>query len=191
VTEELLFQKAVALVLANEGGLLTAEKAKAIGDPGGETFCGITQSTLDRLKIRWPEHFGRSDLRRPRDMTAHEVMLAYRLEYWPAAKKFARRPPLAVAFMDACVQHGEGKATKLLQSVVGAEQDGAWGPKSQAGLTGASRGVTSLQIALAMVEKRRRFLMLWAKMKRERAAMVDGFEKRMKRVEKACEAVAK
>jgi lysozyme family protein len=187
MTEELLFQKALALVLENEGGFLSAGKAEQIGDPGGETFCGITVETLARLRRTWPTHFGH--IVRPRDMRPSEGMLAYRLAYWPYARKFRQSPPVAVAFMDAVVQHGPSKATKLLQRAVGAEEDGEWGPLSVRAF--AEYGIENgdMGIAYAMIAVRTKFLRTWVKLDPRRKAMAAGLESRMQRVTSFAEAV--
>ena len=107
-------------ILEFEGGV-----ANDAADHGGFTMCGITQETFDDWN---------ADQRRPkrsvRSITREEIEAIYRDRYWDACCCDDLPIPLDLAVFDAAVQHGTGRAAKLLQRTVGATIDGEIGPKT-------------------------------------------------------------
>lgn len=104
-------------------------------DRGGATNKGITQQTYDAhrravgLGLRSVKHIEDDEVRR-----------IYHARFWMAGKCDAMPWPLSLGHFDACVNHGIGNATKLLQRALGVAQDGKHGPMTQAALEAAQKG---------------------------------------------------
>lgn len=105
-----------------EGSLGTREKNRKVGyvnipaDRGGETKYGIAQRPNPDINVR--------NLNLD---TAREV---YYGRYWLAGQCDKLPYQTAIIHFDSCVNHGVGKAKKILQEAVGATPDGAIGPKT-------------------------------------------------------------
>lgn len=111
------------------GSIATATDRKQTGyvndpkDAGGETKFGIAKNSnmeLDISKLTWG--------------AAQRI---YFKNYWVAGDcseiaQFA--PRLAMLHFDGCINHGNARAAKLLQSAVGATVDGDIGPGSLAAI---------------------------------------------------------
>lgn len=111
----------LAFILEREGGL-----AENPNDPGGLTNYGITQGTF----AAWLASQGLQS-RSVRGITRDEIYRIYDTRYWRDSKcaSFAdTHPRLALAHMDAAVNHGIGQAAKFLQRAVHAKDDGVIGP---------------------------------------------------------------
>ena len=69
-----------------------------------------------------------------RNLSIEAAKEIYRRDFWLAI------PGLSAAmrfqWFDACVNHGAGNATRMLQRAVGVAADGQWGPVSQTRLAG-------------------------------------------------------
>jgi lysozyme family protein len=114
------FDYCLAVVLRAEGGYSDRQ-----ADRGGPTNAGITQKTYDQ--------FRKGSSLSPRDVkliTADEVTAIYRTMYWVVAKCGILPPPLDLYVFDGAVNHGPGRATKILQGVLGVGADGSFGPVS-------------------------------------------------------------
>ncbi len=92
-------------------------------DRGGATNHGVTQKTYDTFR----RNAGLS-LRSVRQITDDEVAAIYRTMYWNVAKCGLLPEPLDLYVFDAAVNHGPGRAAKLLQQALGVAVDGAIGP---------------------------------------------------------------
>jgi lysozyme family protein len=121
------FDRALPFVLRMEGGY-----SNHPSDPGGATNKGITQKTYDE----WTEGRG-GGTRSVREITDAEVYAIYKTRYWDAARCDALPWPLALCHFDAAVNHGVRNAIKLLQRALGVDDDGIFGPKTQAALNAA------------------------------------------------------
>lgn len=116
-----VYDRVLAILFLNEGGLLTAEEAKRMGDAGGETRYGITQATLDAHGIR----------KRARDVTKPWARAFYWENYWEPIRETCRvTPALALVLMDSSVQHGSVLTRRALQFMVGTKVDADIGPKT-------------------------------------------------------------
>lgn len=118
---------------ADTGGYVSAERAAAIGDRGGETWSGIARHfnpdwpgwlIVDRLK-QSPEF--------PRNLPKDgELILlrdtVYRAKYWDRFMCGEMPPGLDLALFDASVQHLPDVAAMIFQQAVGAVPDGDIGP---------------------------------------------------------------
>jgi lysozyme family protein len=61
-------------------------------------------------------------------LTQQAAIDLYRARYWEPCRCDRMPTPVAVAVMDAAVQHGVRPAARMLQDVVGTERDGKIGP---------------------------------------------------------------
>lgn len=120
-----LFERALPVILANEGGFVEDPD-----DPGGATNKGITQQTY----VDWLRSTG-DDARSVRDITDAEVAAIYASRYWLEAHCDELPWPLALAHFDAAVNHGPRRAMRMLQAVVGTATDGLWGPRTAAAVS--------------------------------------------------------
>ncbi len=114
------FARALPFVLRMEGGFVNDPH-----DPGGATNRGVTQSTYDA----WRRSKG-EPVRPVKEITSDEVEAIYHERYWLAAKCDALPWPVSLAVFDAAVNHGVGRAVRLLQDAAGVPVDGMIGPKT-------------------------------------------------------------
>lgn len=172
MSDDAAFERALRFTLMNEGGLLEADAAHDQGDPGGETYRGITQATLDRLGID----------RSPSDLSDDEIRAIYREHYWrPVAGLGDLLEGLRFAAFDAAVQHGPENAVRLAQGAVGAARDGVLGAKTReaARLWIAAHG--GLRLLLRFHAARRQLVTRWASRDPRRAANLPGLVARIDR----------
>jgi uncharacterized protein (TIGR02594 family) len=120
------FERALAHVLALEGGFVDDPQ-----DPGGPTRAGVTLATFaDHLGIPLVDAT-RGELRqRLAALSDAEIATVYRVRFWRRVRCEALPPPLALMHFDAAVNHGTGRAVRMLQSAVGASVDGEIGPET-------------------------------------------------------------
>jgi lysozyme family protein len=171
VEEAFTFKRALRLVLLNEGGDVSAERAAEIGDPGGATSRGVTLRTLQGLGIA----------KQPHELTDEEVELLYWDHYWLPTGSLVRElsAGLAVAMMDAGVQHGPSQAVRFLQHVVGVKADGVFGPATYAATDGALEHTGVMLLRYHAL--RRQFLLNWVKKDARRLVMLGGLIVRVDR----------
>jgi lysozyme family protein len=109
---------AIERVLAREGGYVNNPS-----DRGGPTNYGITQATYaEWLKAHAMSH------RDVRGITRAEAVQIYRERYWTSSRCDELPPSVRDIHFDAAVNHGPGRATKLLQEAAAVRQDGEIGP---------------------------------------------------------------
>jgi len=114
------FFDCLPFVLAQEGG-----KSDVPGDRGGRTAYGITQATFNA----WTH-----DERDVWDISQSEVAAIYHVRYWNACQCDKMPKGLDLCAFDSAVQHGPGRAIKLLQQALGVEDDGILGSVTFGGL---------------------------------------------------------
>lgn len=110
------FQYALAEVLKSEGGFVDHPK-----DPGGATNKGITLPTLSRYLGREATVF---DLK---TMTESTISGIYREYFWNAVQGNLLPSGLDYVMFDAAVNHGPGRAARMLQKILETRQDGTIG----------------------------------------------------------------
>jgi lysozyme family protein len=118
---EARFAACVAEVLHQEGGFVDHP-----ADPGGCTNRGITRTTLAawrRAPVTCAEVAALGEA---------EARAIYRGHYWNAVRGYDLPPGLDLAIFDAAVNSGRRRAVSWLQQAVGAEPDGAIGPRTLA-----------------------------------------------------------
>lgn len=114
------FDYCLAFVLRVEGRYSNRE-----ADRGGPTNAGVTQKTYDEYRKNVGLY-----LRSVKLITSDEVTAIYRTMYWNVAKCGVLPAPLDLYVFDAAVNHGPGRAAKLLQRALGVATDGAIGLKT-------------------------------------------------------------
>jgi len=107
------FEECLEVVLFHEGGHVIHPK-----DPGGETNFGISKRAYPELNIA--------------SLTREEAVEIYRRDYWDKCHLEEIPPELRLLIFDCAVNQGQSFAMGTLQSVVGSEVDGVFGPKTKA-----------------------------------------------------------
>ena len=102
------------------GKISTKEQRRKVGytntpgDRGGETKFGVAKNANPSLNVA--------------ALTLEQAYQVYYNHYWVAGKCDLFPFPLSLVHFDACVNHGIGRAAKLLQAAVGVNADGVLGP---------------------------------------------------------------
>lgn len=113
------WDKSFEYLLASEGGYVAHE-----ADPGGRTNMGVTQ-------VVWENWVGRSSNEKEmRSLTPELVKPLYKKKYWDACKCDELPTGIDYLVFDFAVNAGVGRSIKTLQTSVGANADGAIGPKT-------------------------------------------------------------
>ena len=108
------FDTAINRLLTNEGGYTPG----LVGDPGGETNWGISKREYPDVDIK--------------NLTRDQAVAIYLRDFWMHVH--ADVLPLILAFqaLDFAVNSGIGNAVRALQRAAGVQDDGVWGPATQA-----------------------------------------------------------
>jgi lysozyme family protein len=115
------FDKCLALMLAHEGGFVNHPQ-----DPGGMTNLGVTKRV-------WEEWVGHDvDEKQMRALTPETVAPLYKRKYWDAIRADELVAGVDYCVFDVAVNSGSGRAIKFLQSCVGVNADGGFGPATLA-----------------------------------------------------------
>ena len=133
------FDQALAIVLKHEGGYVNHPS-----DPGGETNYGITK------RVAQANGYNGDMKTIPMDV----VRRIYRKDYWDAIRAEELPADLRLPVFDAAVNSGPKRAIQWLQAAVGANADGAFGPRTLA----AVQATPSKQAAMKMCANRLDFL---------------------------------
>ena len=115
------FDKCLALLLAHEGGYVNHPQ-----DPGGMTNLGVTK----RVWEEWTKH--EVDEKQMRALTPELVAPLYKRKYWDACRSDDLVSGVDYVVFDVAVNSGAGRAIKFLQSCVGVDADGGFGPRTLA-----------------------------------------------------------
>lgn len=120
------FERALAAVLHHEGGFVNHPS-----DPGGMTNLGCTKKV-------WEEWVGHEvDEKAMRALTPADVAPLYKAKYWDKIKGDELPNGVDYVVFDCAINSGPGRAIKFLQGCVGADMDGALGPKTLAAVRAA------------------------------------------------------
>jgi lysozyme family protein len=105
------------IVLEKEGGFVNHPK-----DPGGATNLGVTKAV-------WESWIGKKvtvdDIKK---LTVKDVTPLYKKNYWDKVRGDELPTGLDLCVFDFGVNAGPGRAIKYLQRMVGAKEDGVFGP---------------------------------------------------------------
>jgi lysozyme family protein len=138
------WESAFAAVLHHEGGYVNNPK-----DPGGMTNLGCTKTT-------WEEYCGHPiDEKVMRALTPADVAPLYRRRFWDKIQGDELPAGVDYVVFDCAINSGPGRAAKFLQACVGAEVDGAIGPKTMAAVI----AMNSQQLIEDYSKRRLSFLM--------------------------------
>lgn len=117
---------AFAALLQHEGGFVNHP-----ADPGGMTNLGVTRKA-------WQEYVGREVTEdEMRALTPQAVEPFYKRRYWDAVSGDSLPAGVDLCVFDCCVNSGAKQSVRFLQRAVGAEADGALGPKTLAAVAAA------------------------------------------------------
>jgi len=120
------FDDALKAVLHHEGGYVHHPR-----DPGGMTNLGVTKKV-------WEEWVGHPvDEKAIRALTPEMVGPLYKKKYWDAVRGDDLPDGVDYIVFDTAINSGPGRAIKFLQGCVGADMDGALGPKTMAAVRAA------------------------------------------------------
>jgi lysozyme family protein len=164
-------------VLGREGGY-----SDHPADRGGATNYGVTQGLYDSVRASLGE-----PQQAVRLITEVEVRYIYEREFWRPPRCHLMTPPLDLLLFDSAVQHGAGRAAKLLQSVVGAFQDGAIGPKTMGAVTEFERRKGIAGLVRVYVARRRMFYADIIRNDPSQKVFEKGWENRLNATQAACE----
>ncbi len=113
------FERALNHVLKSEGGFVNHPD-----DPGGMTNLGCTKAV-------WEEFCGHQVTEKTmRELKPSDVAPLYKRKYWDKVKADELPSGIDYCMFDTAINSGPGRAIKLLQGVVGVDQDGDIGPKT-------------------------------------------------------------
>lgn len=107
------FDKAIGVILAVEGGYVSAADALARKDPGGETKYGISKRQYPDLDIA--------------ALTLEDAKAIYRRDYWDKVRGDQVPWPLNLFLFDAAVNQGVEATVRMLQKAIDLPQDGIFG----------------------------------------------------------------
>lgn len=128
------FEQAIDVVLAHEGGYVNHRN-----DPGGETNFGISRRSYPGLDIK--------------NLTQEEAAAIYRRDFWePINGDAIRSQDVAGNMLDFAVNAGVERASRAIQRLTGAAQDGMIGPQTLAAINGQDGLNLNLRLCLARVE---------------------------------------
>ena len=172
-----MFDRVLNITLQNEGGYVSAEQARAIGDDGKATNLGITQVTLDRLGFK---------TLLAKDVTPSLARGIYFDHYWAlpygARSLVTLAPAVALAVFDAGVQHDPRLAIRMFQRAAGAEPDGFAGSRTAA----AAEAKGLVRVLVNFHRRRRRLVVRWVLRDVDRRkALLLGVVTRVDRMEHA------
>lgn len=102
------FNKAFEALIGNEGGY-----ANVKGDPGGETNWGIAKRSYPNVNIK--------------TLTLEGAKAIYYEDFWLVSGSEYLSYAVVYEVFDAAVNHGIGRAIKLLQQAIGVTADGVSG----------------------------------------------------------------
>jgi len=167
------FDKAVAFVLDSEcvfqkghhGNFDFVMSENVKGDRGGLTKFGIDHRSHPDVDIE--------------NLTLEQAKEIYRTEYWLKGLCDKMPWPVSFAHFDACVNTGIGQAAKFLQRAIGADADGAIGPKTLKALVLACGTRGPVAIAEEIVSSRETFYKKLAADNKEDEKFLDGWLNRV------------
>jgi lysozyme family protein len=111
------FDICMTMLLAHEGGYSDDSR-----DSGGKTNLGVTKRVYDEF------YGGDATEEVMKALTKHDVIPIYRRNYWDRCRCPDLPNGVDWAVFDLSVNSGTGRAARLLQRAVGAEEDGSIGP---------------------------------------------------------------
>jgi len=128
------FETAIEQVLAHEGGYVNHPN-----DPGGETKYGISRKAYPGLDIK--------------NLTVEEAAEIYRRDFWePIQGEAIQSQDVAANLLDYAVNAGVKRASRTIQLLTGAAQDGRIGPRTLEAINSQDGLNLNLRLSLSRVE---------------------------------------
>jgi lysozyme family protein len=159
------FEEEVEKVILREGGY-SNHKA----DRGGATNYGITQRTY----AFWARKHGIA-WRDIKSITRAEAITVYLDIFWVPSKCDLLPSDIRDIHFDSAVNYGVGRASKMLQAVLGVDQDGAIGPATLA----AARAMSTALLRARYLVARYRFYESIVNRDRSQLAFIAGWLNRL------------
>jgi len=119
-----LFDTCLSFTLAEEGGFVDNPE-----DPGGATFKGITLKSL-RNYLKAPK----TPVSVLRGLDEVSIAKFYRSQFWIPDQCGAVPPGIDLMLFDFGVNSGEQRPVPMMQWILGVDNDGDIGPKTQAAI---------------------------------------------------------
>lgn len=136
------FKACLEFVLKHEGGWSDDPH-----DPGGATMKGVTLSTYKAYMMR---SVTKDELRNISDEQLNDL---YKTRYWDNAKCDDLDVGVDMVVFDMAVNGGVGRSSRMLQRCIGANADGAIGPKTIA----LTKGIMPRDLVIRFSTERRNF----------------------------------
>lgn len=165
VEQIMSFDELLTELLRHEGGY-----SNHSADRGGATNFGITQTVFSEWLAQQKQGW-----RDVRTLTKDEVARIYFSQYWLPAKCADIPPGLRGVHFDTAVNHGVGRAARLLQEAVGVTADGVIGPKTKEALAASDTELVKARY----VNLRYRFYGRIIQRDRSQLAFITGWMTRM------------
>jgi lysozyme family protein len=114
-----------------QGLMNTPQQKRKVGyvnhpqDPGGETKYGVAQKANPEILVRYLDLEG--------------AMRIYYEKYWLKGRCDDMPFPLSAMHFDGCINHGVGRANKIIQEAVGVEDDGVIGNQTLSAINAADQ----------------------------------------------------
>jgi lysozyme family protein len=140
------------------------------GDRGGKTRYGIDQRSHPDACID--------------SLTLEQAKEIYRTEYWLKGKCDQMPWPVCLVHLDGCVNTGVGQAAKHLQRAIGADADGAVGPKTLALLKKACDESSPVEVANKIAKSKEAFYRHLAEQNEGDKEFLEGWLNRLSDVKK-------
>lgn len=161
-------------ILGREGGFVNHPN-----DRGGATKWGVTQATLSGFRGR------PATVEDVKKLTKAEASRIYRERYYEGPRLNGLPEAIQPFVFDSSINHGPGRAIKILQCVLNAAQfpcgavDGALGPQTCRAAERASKAMGGFLLA-ALIEERRMFYELIVEMDSTQGIFLKGWLNRLK-----------
>lgn len=172
--------------------VMTSEVGPWFNPNDPDVIAGLHKTVAQKKKVGWVNHkadkggltcFGLAQASHPNvnfeTLTLAQAKEIYRKAYWIASRASEMPAPICFAHFDAAVNHGIGRANKLLQQSIGAEDDGVFGPASMKTLLAVQYLLTPEQV----LAPRREFFKKIVAARPDQIIFADGWNRRCNNVE--------
>lgn len=163
------FEQCLDITLRHEGGFIWHP-----ADKGGPTNRGITLKVL----ADWRGNPATPDDVRYLELS--EVREIYKARYWKPVKAELLPEGLDLCAFDMAVNHGVGRAVRLMQEAVGVARDGVLGPKTLKAL----QAMLLPQLIRLVCHERREFYQSIVRHNQSQKVFLNGWMNRADDIEK-------
>jgi lysozyme family protein len=165
------YERALKFTLGIEGDL-----SDNTADRGGRTMHGVTQKAYDawRLKKDLPS----VDVA---GITSAEILALYKDMFWDVAGCDLLPEKLGMCLFDVAVNSGPAAAIKMMQRLLGLDDDGVLGPKTRAAFSAA---IDSNDAVMNFTDARLDFYCDIVKQTYTQAIFIKGWIRRVRQLER-------